>query len=140
MREKNSNDALENIMFSYQDFLIEKDALGFESCSEYYGSLLEALDKTDKEAVSYWKDFVSASVDYAQARGEWLLLNREEKQAKDEMRTVKHNKVIYTLKIYVKYAQIQGQDLSWFEEMEGNRKQIGDLACYVSYIYALNAR
>lgn len=127
-------------MFSYQDFLIEKDALGFESCSEYYGSLLEALDKTDKEAVSYWKDFVSASVDYAQARGEWLLLNREEKQAKDEMRTVKHNKVILALKIVIAYLKQQGKEFDWFESITGNRKQMGDLACYVAYVYSVNAR
>lgn len=128
------------VSITYQDFLTEKDALSFEVCTTYYQTLIDTLKQSDEDSLQYWNDFVSASVDYTQARVEWLQLSREEKQARDEARTVKHNKVIYTLKIYVKYAQIQGQDLSWFEGMEGNRKQIGDLACYVSYIYALNAR
>lgn len=128
------------ISITYQDFINEKDALSFEVCTSYYQTLIGVLKQGDEDSLQYWNDFVSASVDYAKVRGEWLQLSREEKQARDEARTVKHNKVIYTLKIYVNYAQIQGHDLSWFEDIKGNRKQIGDLACYVSYIYALNAR
>ena len=34
----------------------------------------------------------------------------------------------------------QGNDVAWFEKFNDDRKRIGDFACYVAYIYALNAR
>ncbi|MDY2776597.1 MAG: hypothetical protein SOV02_08915 [Streptococcus infantarius] len=127
-------------MVSYQDFISEKDSLDFEVCSSYYQTLLDALQSHDEEGTEYWNEFISASVDYAKTRGEWLLLSREEKQAKDEARTVKHNKVIYTLKIFIAYSQQKGFAIDWFETIKDNRKQIGDLACYIAYVYAVNAR
>ena len=58
----------------------------------------------------------------------------------DESRTVSHNKVIYQLKILKGLASEQGNDVAWFEQFNDDRKRIGDFACYVAYIYALNAR
>lgn len=127
-------------MISYQNFLKEKDSLSFEVCTNYFQDLIIAVNQTDEDSLLYWNDFISASVDYSQARGEWLLLSREEKHAKDDMRTTKHNKVIYTLKIYIAYSKQRGNVFPWFEEIKDNRKQLGDLACYVSYVYAINAR
>ncbi|MCK1236786.1 hypothetical protein MX003_03585 [Streptococcus uberis] len=127
-------------MISYQNFLKEKDSLSFEVCTNYFQDLIIAVNQTDEDSLLYWNDFISASVDYSQARGEWLLLSREEKHAKDDMRTTKHNKFIYTLKIFIAYSKQKGYDFPWFESIKENRKQLGDLACYISYIYAVNAR
>lgn len=127
-------------MISYQNFLKEKDSLSFEVCTNYFQDLITAVNQTDEDSLLYWNDFISASVDYSQARGEWLLLSREEKHVKDDMRTTKHNKVIYTLKIFIAYSKQKGYDFPWFESIKDNRKQLGDLACYISYIYAVNAR
>ncbi|HGZ7275928.1 TPA: hypothetical protein ACOL2U_000921 [Streptococcus pneumoniae] len=77
---------------------------------------------------------------YASARGKWLTLSREDKLANDESRTVTHNKVIYQLKILKSLANEQSNDVTWFEKFNDDRKRIGDFACYVAYIYALNAR
>ncbi|MHA2623611.1 hypothetical protein ACXZ71_09755 [Streptococcus agalactiae] len=127
-------------MISYQNFLKAKDSLSFEVCTNYFQDLIIAVNQTDEDSLLYWNDFISASVDYSQARGEWLLLSREEKHAKDDMRTTKHNKFIYTLKIFIAYSKQKGYDFPWFESIKENRKQLGDLACYISYIYAVNAR
>ncbi|MTB35397.1 hypothetical protein [Streptococcus uberis] len=127
-------------MISYQNFLKEKDSLSFEVCTNYFQDLIIAVNQTDEDSLLYWNDFISASVDYSQARGEWLLLSREEKHVKDDMRTTKHNKFIYTLKIFIAYSKQKGYDFPWFESIKDNRKQLGDLACYISYIYAVNAR
>lgn len=127
-------------MFYYDDFLRDRDGLDFETCGSYYQELLAALKPTDKEGLAYWHAFVLAAVHYTQIRGEWLLLSREERQAKDEVRTTRHNKVIYSLKLYIAYRRQEGQEFPWFEKIQDNRKQIGDLACYVSYVYALNGR
>lgn len=112
-------------MVTYQDFLSEKDALSFEDCSSYYQDLIKAVKQTDEECMSYWNDFVSASVNYALARSEWLLFSIEEKQSKDEARTTKHNKVIFTLKIFTSYSKQNGFEFPWLGSLEENRKQVG---------------
>lgn len=127
-------------MVTYQDFLSERDALSFDTCQAYYESFLVALDWSDEEQLAYWRDFVGASVAYAQARGEWLLFSREEKQAKDEARTIRHNKVLFTLKLFIAYSQEKGRIFPWYDAIKDKRKQVGDLACYVAYVYAVNAR
>lgn len=126
-------------MVTYQEFLTKKDSLSFEVCTKYFQDLVNALNDTDEESLTYWKDFISASVAYSQARGEWLLLSREEKHAKDDTRTTKHNKFIYTLKIFIAYSKQKGNKFTWFETIKDNRKQLGDLACYIAYVYAVNA-
>ena len=69
-------------MITYQEFLNEKDSLSFEVCTEYFQNLVNALNETDEASLNYWKDFISASVVYSKARGEWLLLSREEQACK----------------------------------------------------------
>ena len=59
---------------------------------------------------------------------------------KDEGRTAKHERVIYCLKLPSRYLGQEGVDVSWFDSIEDNRKQIGDFACYIAYIYSINAR
>ena len=60
------------LMYSYNDFLTEKDALSFEVCTTYYQTLIDALKQSDEDSLQYWNDFLSASVDYGHARGEWI--------------------------------------------------------------------
>ncbi|HEO7221104.1 TPA: hypothetical protein VBE33_002019 [Streptococcus agalactiae] len=127
-------------MITYQEFLSEKDSLSFEVCTQYFQDLVNSLDEVDEYSIIYWKDFITASLIYSQSRGEWLLLSREEKHAKDDTRTTKYNKFIYTLKIYIAYSKQKGYEFPWFESIKDNRKQLGNLACYIAYIYAVNAR
>ncbi len=59
---------------------------------------------------------------------------------KSVSRTAKHERVIYCLKLLSRYLGQEGVDVSWFDAIEDNRKQIGDFACYIAYIYSINAR
>lgn len=45
-----------------------------------------------------------------------------------------------TLKLVVRYLASEGADSSWFDEIESDRKKIGDFANYITYIYAVNGR
>ena len=126
--------------FNYDDFKNEKGIVSFSEAEQIYSSLLNSSNQLDKEFQEEWKTFVLLCVEYDSARGKWLTLSREEKLANDESRTVTHNKVIYQLKILKGLASEQGNDVAWFEQFNDDRKRIGDFACYVAYIYALNAR
>lgn len=127
-------------IFSYNDFKNEKGIISFSEAGQLYSSLLNSSNQLDKEFQEEWTTFVLLCVEYASARGKWLTLSREEKLANDEARTVAHNKVIYQLKLLKGLANEQGNQVPWFDKFNDDRKRIGDFACYVAYVYALNAR
>lgn len=127
-------------IFSYDDFKNEKEIISFSEAEQIYSNLLNSSNQLDKEFQEEWTTFILLCVEYASARGKWLTLSREEKLANDEARTVTHNKVIYQLKLLKGLANEQGNDVSWFEKFNDDRKRIGDFACFVADIYALNAR
>ena len=126
--------------FNYDDFKNEKGIVSFSEAEQIYSSLLNSSNQLDKEFQEEWTTFVLLCVEYTSIRGKWLTLSREEKLANDEARAVTHNKVIYQLKILKSLANEQSNDVTWFEKFNDDRKRIGDFACYVAYIYALNAR
>lgn len=126
--------------FSYDDFKNEKGIVSFSEAEQIYSSLLNSSNQLDKEFQEEWTTFVLLCVEYTSIRGKWLTLSREEKLANDEARAVTHNKVIYQLKILKGLASEQGNNVAWFDKFNDDRKRIGDFACYVAYIYALNAR
>lgn len=126
-------------MFSYSSFLKEVDALSFEQCREVHDKILPALGR-DEELDEIWANFVNYAIDYSQVRAKWYLISQEERQTTDQSRTDKHNRVIVHLKMIATFLDNEGFDRSWFDAIADNRKQIGDFANYISYIYALNGR
>ena len=124
---------------NYSTFLSAKDALTFEECQKIHQTILNNIGN-DEEILKVWSEFLQASISYAHIRSQWLLWEREERQQKDEGRTAKHERVIYCLKLPSRYLGQEGVDVSWFDSIEDNRKQIGDFACYIAYIYSINAR
>lgn len=126
--------------FCYDDFKNEKGIVSFSEAEQIYSSLLNSSNQLDKEFQEEWTTFVLLCVEYTSIRGKWHTLSREEKLANDEARAVTHNKVIYQLKILKSLANEQSNDVTWFEKFNDDRKRFGDFACYVAYIYALNAR
>ena len=126
-------------LINYEAFLSAKDALTFEECQNIHQTILNNIGNNE-EILKVWSEFLQASISYAHIRSQWLLWEREERQQKDEGRTAKHERVIYCLKLLSRYLVQEGVDVSWFDAIEDNRKQIGDFACYIAYIYSINAR
>ena len=126
-------------LINYEAFLSAKDALTFEECQNIHQTILNNTGN-DEEILEVWSEFLQASISYAHIRSQWLLWEREERQQKDEGRTAKHERVTYCLKLLSRYLGQEGVDVSWFDAIEDNRKQIGDFACYIAYIYSINAR
>lgn len=124
---------------NYNSFLNEKDALSFEQCGKIHQTILDGLG-SDEEIIEIWQEFLKASMDYAYTRSLWLLWERSTRQEKDSGRTAQHEKVIYNIKLLRRYMEHAGQDVDCLKEIEDNRKRIGDFACYIAYIYAVNAR
>lgn len=126
--------------FTYDDFTSEIGHLSFQDCQSIHQKILEAADKNDEVFQNYWHQLTEACVEYTQARGEWWTLTKEERQERDSSRTTKHEKVIFNLKIVRTIIEKNAGDTSWYDTFKDDRKRIGDFACYITYVYAINAR
>lgn len=126
--------------FTYDDFTHEIGHLSFEDCQDIHKQLLQDADQSDQEFQDYWNQFIKACVDYTQSRGEWLTLTKEGRQEHDSYRTTKHEKVIFNLKIIKALIEEKSGNISWYDRFKEDRKRIGDFACYITYVYAINAR
>lgn len=128
-------------MLIYNDFTKEIDALDFEACHKLYGELLACVPTNGSDFDAYWKDFVKSAIDYSTIRSSWYLISKEERQATDSHRTTVHNRVITNLKLVAKLLEIHyGLSSAWLDISSDNRKQVGDFANYIAYIYSVNGR
>ena len=131
-------------LYTYQDFEKKKSGLKFEEADQIYSELVGLIEIAGPRVENYWSDFLQASVTYAAMRGKWLLLSNEQRAEIDDQRTSQHDNVIHTLNLVKRYLDEHDLESSWYEELTFNpvqaRKRIGDFACYVSYVYGVNAR
>lgn len=126
---------------TYEDFLTNKDSLTFDECQAIYNEIITATKNIEnKEIEEQWDLFLNNAFDYSKIRSNWNLLSREEKQQKDEARTAKHNETKRALEIFSRLLKLENISLPLYEDIKENRKQVGDFANYISYVYAINAR
>ena len=67
-------------------------------------------------------------------------MERQQRISEDDARSKKHDSVIIKFNMLAKYMEMQGWDSSWREKLGNERKRIGDFACYIEYVYGINAR
>lgn len=136
---------------TYQNTISNKDVLPFEQCEMIYSEIIKGLNINDLDEIEYWQDFVLNCIEYTEIRSKWLLLNKSDKNEIDNKRTVIHDGLIIKLKIIKRLLNSKNIETAWFEDFKINselgddtsnlkRKQIGDLANYIVYLYAINGR
>ena len=92
-----------------------------------------------------WRDLRRASATYAPLRLEWRLAEPGERGEIDGRRSGAHEVVIDACNALSRRCGVHGLDQTWRAELgdastaEG-RKRIGDFACYVAFVMALEAR
>lgn len=101
---------------------------------------------SDVIANELYDEMVSKSIDYAQIRARWSLMSQKERQDIDERRTMTHDCLIVKFNQLAKHLKMQGKSADWRntlgyeEENPYNRKRIGDMGCYLSFISSLISR
>lgn len=136
---------------TYQNTISNKDVLSFEQCEMIYSEIIKGLNINDLDEIEYWQDFILNCIEYTEIRSKWLLLNKSDKNEIDNKRTVIHDGLIIKLKIIKRLLNSKNIETAWFEDFKINsklgddisylkRKQIGDLANYIVYLYAINGR
>ena len=80
------------------------------------------------------------AADYARMRVDWQLSTPEERLLMDADRTRSHDAFIEACDMMGRCMEDEKEDFSWREELGKDRKEIGDLACYLHLILGLVAR
>ncbi len=95
------------------------------------------------EYLEYVADMNRKATEYAKIRAEWEFMTREERIDRDPGRTARHNDFMTAIKLLIRlsnsytdnrWADIQKEA----ESME--RKDLGDIACYITYLIAVSNR
>lgn len=130
--------------YTYKTFTENPNALTFESSGKIYDEITGLVEVADQDTKKLWQDFIKCSVIYSSTRSQWLLLSSEERAAVDRKRTRQHDEVIKALTKVAQRFEKQDLPTDWYNEISINpvpaRKRFGDFACYVSYVYSVNAR
>jgi len=101
---------------------------------------IRASKNSDETLSELVDEMVISAVKYSRIRTNWRLSSFEEKREMDCGRTKNHNSFIDTCNSLGKYMSKIGLDISWRERMGHDRKEIGDLACYIHAILGIEAR
>ena len=133
-------------MNNYTDFLNQTPypILDVQTGIQIYDRLLAALPDNE-DANDLLNDFYKSLRDYAQIRGNWLLIDREERINTDRSRTMRHDSVITNVNMMKRYLDSIGTDTSFMDVFEcederTKRKMIGDFACIVFCLMGIEAR
>ncbi len=133
-------------MYNYEE------ALSFERAQASFEKLRGVVRNegpSDEDLKDLYFEFSKACVAYAHMRAEWTFMSREKRIDVDSSRTSLHNSVINNIKILKRYMASQGMPMEWYTdivpedvdiEKQPYRKLIGDYACRITDIFAVESR
>lgn len=130
---------------SYKEYLALPKAMTLEKMQELHEAMISEIG-SDSDAVELYEELLATAGRYAAIRAGWPHLSREEKMDQDSRRTSCHNSVITHFNMLSRYLKQQNKQASWRDELgyeeedPYNRKAMGDFACYLVFVSAINAR
>lgn len=129
-------------MYTYKQYKKNLHILLVEDAEEIYEKMLEEIDFNDSDLKELWDDLIKNALEYAAIRSQWLTFTKEERMdtGRNLVRTGKHNIVISSFNVLSRYLEKIGKDIKWREQLGEERKRVGDFACYIAFIFGLNAR
>lgn len=93
-------------------------------------NVLSGEDEDNKELAT---DLLNAAIKYAKYRMDWATHDNIWKMENDKYRTSAHNRFMDCLNIFLRYNK-----RSTLEKYD--RKDLGDIACYLAYAAAISER
>lgn len=120
---------------------LPKEALSYEEATQIYSDIVNGLNKcTQDYKDELIDDMKLRAIKYANRRASWECMSIEEKRNDDAGRTTCHNAFIDQMNIIKRMLDKDGIDTSWHDRLGTDRKRIGDFACFMAYIFAVNNR
>ena len=96
------------------------------------------IDETALDGLK--RDLYRKALNYAHIRATWALLLSEERFEKDMGRTLTHNAFIDACNILSRNMAKAGEDNAWRALLTDERKTIGDFACWLHALVAIEMR
>ena len=127
-------------MYTYRSYKKNSKVLLLEEAHEIYEKMLLEIDFNDSDIKEIWNDLIQNCLEYAAIRSKWLTYTQDQRREKDSVRTAKHNVLISSFNMLSRYLEKIGKGISWRNALGDERKRIGDFACYIAFIFGLNAR
>ncbi|MDF7639501.1 hypothetical protein PT285_08830 [Lactobacillus sp. ESL0791] len=130
---------------TYKDFTHQPSHLSVTDAESIYQELVDLTTAmNDRKLNDLVTNLIQKAVTYTEVRAQWLLLSSIEKMQIDRHRTDLHNDFIAAVNIVQRYMKQKDVPTDWYERLVPtgivDRKRVGDFACYISYVYAVNAR
>ena len=130
---------------TYAEYLPTDLSLTVAEMDTIHKQMIKGID-SDEEAIELYQELLTQALRYFQFRVNWALWSHEEKMDKDENRTSCHNALITYFNMLARYMKTIGYSTEW-RDMLGDeaenpytRTRIGDFACYLLFVNALNER
>lgn len=105
-----------------------------ETAEKIYSDILNTSLKNLRD------DLIERAVRYARIRTDYAMADLEGKASMEDMRSKSHDSFIDSCNILSRNMANKGEDISWREQLGGDRKTIGDFACHIHCILGIRAR
>ena len=94
----------------------------------------------DEDLIDLRDDFYQACLRYSNLRFKWYFSDLDKKKEMDKERTAAHNALISSWNVLCRYMNNQNIECNSKELFPNDRKNIGDLACYLCAIIGIMSR
>ncbi|MBU3107566.1 hypothetical protein [Clostridium gasigenes] len=111
-----------------------------ERADGIYKMLLEAAPINDSKFDNHFNMLISKAVDYSNYRSRWLGMSPIEQNNIERYRTCSLDIFVDTKDDLGKYMLDHNMSIAWHILLGVDRKNIGDLAYYLSYVQGIKAR
>lgn len=102
------------------------------------GLCFEALKSADETERELAQDLAMSAIKYTKYRMDFAINDNAWKMENDKYRTSAHNHYMDCLNIFLRYVGKQGKEVP---DLGGyDRKDLGDIACYLAYKSAISER
>lgn len=110
----------------------DTQVLTFQEAAEFVCKIESQLNGESIYKELY-QEFLKAAYECATIRAQWHFMALEEQAENDTYRSSLHNSFIDACNILSRYMSNKGVDSTWKDRL-GDRRKIGDFACYVTAI------
>ncbi len=100
--------------------------------------IFESIQST--ELADLKRELFEYAVRYAAIRVNWFFASEDIRREMDNSRTIAHNAFIDSCNILSRNQASLGEDNSWRTLLGNDRKEIGDLGCFIHLCLGIQAR
>ena len=127
------------MIYTYDEYLKMSNTIDIETCLKIHAMMVEEIGN-DGDAIELYDEIVEKSVEYTMYRAYWTIKDKAWKMDNDPARSAKHDAIIIKFNQLARYLKMQEKAAKWRDMLGDQRKTLGDMACFLTYLQAVNGR